>query len=196
MLLYILTIGGTVLLVFLGNIFIFPADMSILKVSLLSILLPVIVIAWDGIFATLIRHTMPASWFSKDLWIYKVSKIECKLYEKLGIKRWKDKVLELGMFTSFSKKTVADPKNPEYINRFILECNYGAAIHFWNFVLGFFLLMFFPHDISMRFILPGVITNSFLSILPLMILRYNVPRLTRIHTVLQNKAERSITAEV
>ncbi len=190
MLLYILSIGMTVILVFIANAFVFPLGLSILKVSLLSIMLPFLMVAWDGIFATLIRRAMPASWFSKDLWIYKVSKRECKIYEMLGIKHWKDKVLELGMFTSFSKKTVADPNNPEYIDRFILESNYGIAIHFWNFVLSFVPMLFFPHDIAMRFVLPGAITNALLSILPLMILRYNVPRLTRLYVVLQKKAER------
>lgn len=192
-LLYIFSIGITVILVFLGNLFWFPAGMSVLKVSLLSIMVPFVMVAWDGVFATIIRHLMPARWFSKDRKRFQVSKIECKIYEALGIKHWKDNVLELGMFTSFSKKKVSDPNNPEYVERFILECNYGSSIHFWNFVLGFVVMLFFPKDIALRFILPGAITNAFLSILPLMILRYNVPRLTRLLVLLQKKAERAKT---
>ena len=194
MLLYILTIGITMILVFLGNLFVFPVDMSVLKITLLTVMLPFLMVAWDGIFATLIRRAMPARWFSKDMKLYQVSKTECKIYEALGIKHWKDRVLELGMFTSFSKKKVSDPNNPEYLERFILESNYGAAIHFWNFVLGFVPMLFFPENIALRFILPAAIANSILSILPLMILRYNTPRLTRLLVLLQKKAARAKSA--
>ncbi len=190
MLFYIVTIGLAMALVFLGNFFWFPADMSLVKIILLDLMLPFLIVAWDGISATLIRHALPNKWFTRDVKFHKVIKAECKLYELLGIKLWKDHILELGMFTSFSKKKVADPNDPAYIERFIMECNYGVQVHLWNFLLGFVLLLFFPHDISMRFILPAAIANSFLSILPLMILRYNVPRLERLLVILEKKAAR------
>lgn len=191
MLFYIVTIGLAMILVFLGNFFWFPADMSLVKILLLDLMLPFLIVAWDGISATFIRHVLPNKWFTRDVKFHKVSKAECKFYELLGIKIWKDHILELGMFTSFSKKKVADPNDPAYIERFIMECNYGVQVHLWNFLLAFVLIFFFPHDIAMRFILPAVITNSFLSILPLMILRYNVPRLERLLVILQKKAARN-----
>ena len=194
MLLYILTIGIAMILVFLGNYFWFPADMSLLKIILLDVMLPFLIVAWDGISATLIRHALPNKWFTKDVKFHHVSKAECKFYELLGIKYWKDHVLELGMFTSFSKKTVADPNDPAYVERFIMECNYGVQVHLWNLILAFVLPLFFPHDIAMRFILPAAITNAILSILPTMILRYNVPRLNRLLVVLEKKAARKANA--
>ena len=191
MLLYILVIGIAMVLVFCGNVFWSPIDMSLLKISLLTLMLPFLMVAWDGIFATLIRRAFPEKWFTKDVKFHDVGKKECKFYELLGIKLWKDHVLELGMFTSFSKKKVANPNDPEYISRFIMECNYGAQIHLWNFILGFVPIFFFPREIGIRFILPAVIANSILSILPLMILRYNVPRLKRLLAVLEKKAARA-----
>ena len=195
MLLYILVIGLTMLLVFCGNFFWFPVDMSLLKISLFTLMLPFLVVAWDGISATFVRRALPEKWFTKDVKFHHVGKKECKFYELLGIKYWKDHVLELGMFTSFSKKKVANPNDPEYISRFIMECNYGVQVHLWNFILGFVLLLFFPRLISYRFILPAVIANSILSILPLMILRYNVPRLERLLAVLEKKANRAHAAQ-
>ncbi|MCR4900704.1 MAG: hypothetical protein K5907_07820 [Treponema sp.] len=191
MLLYILVIGIAMVLVFCGNVFWSPIDMSLLKISLLTLMLPFLMVAWDGIFATLIRRAFPEKWFTKDVKFHDVGKKECKFYELLGIKLWKDHVLELGMFTSFSKKKVSNPNDPEYISRFIMECNYGAQIHLWNFILGFVPIFFFPREIGIRFILPAVIANSILSILPLMILRYNVPRLKRLLAVLEKKAARA-----
>ncbi len=190
MLLYILTIGIAMILIFLGNYFWFPMDMSLLKVSLLTVMLPFLIVAWDGISATIIRHALPNKWFTKDVKFHHVSKAECKFYELLGIKYWKDHVLELGMFTSFSKKTVQDPNDPSYIERFIMECNYGVQVHIWNLILGFVLILFFPDYIAFRFVLPAAITNAILSLLPTMILRYNIPRLNRLLVVLEKKAAR------
>ncbi len=190
MLLYILTIGIAMVLIFLGNYFWFPIDYSLLKICLLDLMLPFLMVAWDGISATLIRQALPNKWFTKDVKFHHVSKLECRIYELFGIKYWKDHVLELGMFTSFSKKKVANPNDPAYIERFIMECNYGVQVHLWNFILGFVPMLFFLKDIAVRFILPAAIANSILSILPLMILRYNVPRLNRLLVVLEKKQAR------
>ena len=195
MLLYILTIGIAMVLIFLGNFFWFPIDYSLVKILLLDLMLPFLMVAWDGISATFVRRALPEKWFTKDVKFHYVSKLECKIYELLGIKYWKDHVLELGMFTSFSKKKVADPNDPAYIERFIMECNYGVQVHLWNFILGFVPMLFFPNDIAIRFILPAAIANSILSILPLMILRYNVPRLERLLVVLEKKQARKLAGQ-
>ena len=102
----------------------------------------------------------------------KVSKKETIIYEKLFIKAWKDKILELGMFTSFSKKKVEDPQSREYIERFILECNYGVVIHLADAIFGFLLLlcyMPFSYPMVMSIGMPICIINAILNILPLMI---------------------------
>ena len=38
-----------------------------------------------------------------------------KIYNKLKVKKWKDKIPEIGHFTGFRKNKISDPKNPEYI---------------------------------------------------------------------------------
>ena len=86
MLLYILTIGIAMLLVFLGNFFWFPVEYSLVKILLLDLMLPFLMVAWDGISATFIRHALPNKWFTKDVKFHHVSKAECKFYELLGIK--------------------------------------------------------------------------------------------------------------
>ena len=40
---------------------------------------------------------------------------EQELYKKLKVRRWKDKVWELGGLGGFSKKKLADPSDPKYI---------------------------------------------------------------------------------
>lgn len=186
MLFYIFSIVGADLLIILFNIWFNKFELSLLYIILAAVLGAIAVIAIDGVFAFIIRR-LPEKWFSYDKKIWNVSKAECNFYEKLGIKLWKDKILELGMFTSFSKKTIANPDSKEYMERFILESNYGAIIHIANAIFGFLVIFCFPLKLVFCFGLPISIVNAILSLLPYMILRYNIPRLHRMRNLLEKK---------
>lgn len=186
MLFYIFSIVGADLLIILLNILFNKFELSTLYIILAAVLGAIAVIAIDGVFAFIIRR-LPEKWFSYDKKIWNVSKAECNFYEKLGIKLWKDKILELGVFTSFSKKTIANPDSKEYMERFILESNYGAIIHIANAIFGFLVIFCFPLKLILCFGLPISIVNGILSLLPYMILRYNIPRLHRMRNLLEKK---------
>lgn len=186
MLFYIFSIVGADLLIILFNIWFNKFELSLLYIILAAVLGAIAVIAIDGVFAFIIRR-LPEKWFSYDKKIWNVSKAECNFYEKLGIKLWKDKILELGVFTSFSKKTIANPDSKEYMERFILESNYGAIIHIANAIFGFLVIFCFPLKLIFCFGLPISIVNAILSLLPYMILRYNIPRLHRMRNLLEKK---------
>ena len=177
---------GADLLIILLNILFNKFELSTLYIILAAVLGAIAVIAIDGVFAFIIRR-LPEKWFSYDKKIWNVSKAECNFYEKLGIKLWKDKILELGVFTSFSKKTIANPDSKEYMERFILESNYGAIIHIANAIFGFLVIFCFPLKLIFCFGLPISIVNGILSLLPYMILRYNIPRLHRMRNLLEKK---------
>lgn len=186
MLFYIFSIVGADLLIILFNIWFNKFELSLLYIILAAVLGAIAVIAIDGVFAFIIRR-LPEKWFNYDKKIWNVSKAECNFYEKLGIKLWKDKILELGVFTSFSKKTIANPDSKEYMERFILESNYGAIIHIANAIFGFLVIFCFPLKLVFCFGLPISIVNAILSLLPYMILRYNIPRLHRMRNLLEKK---------
>lgn len=192
---YIICIFGGDAAIILFNILAknsFAADSAYsLKFLVISgLLLIVLCVAIDGISAFIIRR-LPQKWFSFNVKFHKVGKKECKFYEHLGIKLWKDHILELGMFTAFSKKHVSDPESPEYIERFILESNYGTVIHFAGIFLGFLLLAVYPKNLLWRMSFPAAVINAFMNLFPLMILRYNLPRLHRMHEILLKKQTRS-----
>ena len=186
MLFYVLSIVGADLLIILFNIWFNKFDLSLMYIILAAVLGAIAVIAIDGVFAFLIRR-LPEKWFSYDKKIWNVTKKEYKIYEILGIKNWKDSILELGMFTSFSKKSIANPDSKEYMERFILESNYGAIIHLANVIFGFLVIFCFPLKLIFCFGLPISIVNAILSFLPYMILRYNIPRLHRMRNILEKK---------
>ena len=135
----------------------------------------------SGLIAFVVRWLLPSKWFTINKKFYAAGKEESKFYEKLGIKKWKDKVLELGSFTNFHKDKVQEPTNNAYIERFITEANYGVVIHSLSIPLGFLVIFIYPIKFWFLFGLPVALVGAFLNILPTFILRYNLPKLYSLH---------------
>lgn len=180
---YILTIVISMILIAVINIAVNPIffQMEIWYIIVAVIVNTVAVIAVDGVFALIIRRLMPAKWFGMDKKGFYPGKGESRFMEKLGIKKWKDKVIELGMFTNFHKNKISDPTNNEYVERFIVESNYGFVIHLVCVFVGFVIIFFYPLKYWLCFGFPVAIVNAVLNALPTMILRYNLPKLRTLH---------------
>lgn len=142
----------------------------------------------DAIFAVVVSKWLPDSWFTPNKKLYQVSKKEQQFYEKLGIKKWKDKVWELGGLGGFSKAKINDPANPAYFEQFMLESNKGIFVHIAGMIAGFSYMLLLPGKMSIYIALPICMVNLFLNILPICILRYNIPKLQ----VAQKRAIRNI----
>lgn len=134
----------------------------------------------DGISALIIRRLTPKAWYRPSRRIFRVSRKERDLYNKLKIKAWKDKVPELGGFTSFHKNELQSMSDKEYLERFIIEANYGVVIHIANALLGA-LVIFIPVCKAPYIALPVIAVNFILSLLPIFILRYTSYTLLRLY---------------
>ena len=145
------------------------------------------VIAIDGVCATLSRWIFPKKWFGVDKKFFLAGKKECRFYEKIGIKKWKEKVLELGVFANFRKNKIADPNNNEYIASYIYEANCGILGHALGVIFGYLIIFIYPLPFWLCFGFPVATVNLVLSSMPLMILRYNLPKL---HTLYKYNARR------
>lgn len=188
---YLISIIGMDALICVLNLLFNKFNLSSIHIILASVLGALGVIFIDAIVALFVRRVLPEKYFTYKNQKFCASKKECKFYEKIGIKNWKDKVVELGMFTNFSKKSVANPESKEYVERFILECNYGSEIHILSVFIGYVLIFFYPLKYALCFALPIATVNAFLNLLPFMILRYNVERLSRLRNILEKKENRS-----
>ncbi|MBO7303849.1 MAG: hypothetical protein J6V09_01310 [Clostridia bacterium] len=144
--------------------------------------------AADGTIAIIINK-MPNRYFGVDNRHYFVSEREVRLYKRLNVRRWKDKVWELGGLGGFSKKSLAEPNSPEYIERFIIECNKGVLTHRLSYPAGFLAMLTLPNVCSLTVALPVAVVNVFLNILPTLALRYNTPMLQKALKRLKRKRE-------
>lgn len=183
MIIYSVIISITLIIVYLLNLLRGCTDiLYILKWTSIDILVVFII---DAIIAFVIRR-LPEKWFVYKYKVFKIFKWERKFYEAIKIKKWKDKIPELGQLTNFKKNKVREPKNSEYLLRYLMECVYGETIHFLSIILGFLILLINP-KCCLYFGLPIAIANGIISYLSFTILRYNRPKLT----ILYNRSVKS-----
>lgn len=172
--LYLTVIGGAMLVIAAMNMLFQTAAWY--AIILLVVLCTALQFALDGLIAVIINK-LPDRLFGVDHPLYQVSDWEKQLYKKLKVRTWKDNVWELGGLGGFSKKSLADPNSPEYIERFIIECNKGVLTHRLSYPIGFLPMLFIPNVCAFTVALPVAAVNLFLNILPTLALRYNTPKL-------------------
>lgn len=136
----------------------------------------VLVIIVDAFVATVCR-LLPKKCANHESKAYVVSVKEKNFYEKLKIRKWKDKIPEIGHFTGFRKNKIAEPKSVEYLDRFLLEICYGELGHFFILFIGFAILLFFPlfdrPSLWFSISIPVSVINVLLNLPSIFILRYN-----------------------
>lgn len=176
MVIYLSIISVFLIILFMLNIFAQLTIYTPLVTFLLIIGITVFQVAVDGFFA-LVVHLLPNKWFGIENRLYKVSNKERKFYEKLKIRLWKDKILELGSLGGFSKKSLKSSSDKEYIMQFIIESNKGVLTHIIGCFAGFIALFIFPIGCAFNITIPICIINFILNLPSLFILRYNTPKL-------------------
>ena len=174
---YLTIIGIAMLIISVFNIIFDTAAWYYIVIA--TIFCTALQFAFDGLVAIVINK-MPDAWFGVDNSAYNVSERERKLYKKLKVKRWKNKVWELGGLGGFSKGEIRSPDDPEYIEKFIVECNKGVLTHRLSYSIGFLAMLTVKMPCAFTIALPVAMVNLFLNILPTIVLRNNTPLLKSI----------------
>ena len=186
--LYLTVIGIAMLCISILNILFHTAAWY--YVIILATVCTALQFVLDGMVAIFINK-LPDKWFGVDNPWFRVSETERKLYEKIKVRKWKDKVWELGGLGGFSKKNLSQPGSPAYIEKFIIECNKGVLTHRLSYPIGFLPMLFIPNICSASIAMPVAVVNLFLNILPTLALRYNTPKLK---AMLQRMNRKSVHA--
>lgn len=174
--LYLSIIG--VAAVIIAGINILCGVASPLYASVAVVFCVVLQIALDGLTALAIRLT-PDRLYPADSPRYRVSDREKKLYLRLGVRAWKDRIPDLGGIGGFSKKKLKQPDDPAYIEKYVIECHKGVLTHRICYLLGLPVMLTLPNLCALTIGLPVAVVNLVLNILPTVALRYNTPMLLR-----------------
>lgn len=139
------------------------------------------VIIIDGIIAAVVHH-FPKKWFDPKQNKYKLKKGEKKFYDIIKIRKWKDKIPEIGALTcDFGKGKIENPDDLEYIYSFLIEMGYAESIHFSSCILGFLVIFIIPLKYFYFIGIPVGIINIGFNILSAFIQRYNRPKLLMLY---------------
>ena len=152
-----------------------------------------IMIAPYALMVLLIKY-MPPKWFNAEKKIFHVFKFEAKLYEFFGIKKWKDKIPELGKsLAGFDKSQIASPKDNNYLMMYLTESCKGSFGHVFCFVWGFLSLIIVAFVCPYPFLLTAGLPIAFVSgsvhLLSIMVLRYMRPRLLKLYSINKKRQE-------
>ena len=196
MILYIIIILISTVVIAVPNILLRPGGEPWYMYLIMTVAAVAASLLIDGLVAFIGRR-LPKKWMDPNKKIFKTSDREMKFYEKIGVRKWKDKVPELGGFTSFHKNKLSDPWNNEYVERYMLEACYGVIIHLFSPFFGFLIVLL---DYKMytgwswmwlTIMIPVAIVNAVLIVMPAFILKYNLPKLKMLWDInMKNKKKR------
>jgi glycosyl-4,4'-diaponeurosporenoate acyltransferase len=136
---------------------------------------------WGGWSAVVgyAAHRRPASSFARDGWLYRPRRIERggRLYERFGIKRWKDRLPEAGaLFTGgFSKRTVRT-RDRAQLARFVVETRRAEWTHWTIMLITPVFLLWNYWWVEFVMVAYALVAN----VPCLVVQRYNRARLTRL----------------
>ena len=159
------------------NIALFWGEMTIPQVSWVFLAAVIGMVLINGLVATICCKLLPDKWFTQNNKMFKASKKETRFYEKLGIKKWKDKTIELGILNNFRKNKINSVEDSKYIEQFIVENNKGFLEHTLSIFISIAAIFIMPKKYWLPMALPIAITSVIINGMAVMILRYNMPRL-------------------
>lgn len=150
-----------------------------------TVVFTIAVIIVSGIVAGICR-AIPSKHVHVEKKLYNPSEKMLNFYRKIGVKKWKDHIPELGQFTGFHKNEVAKPQDNEYLNRFIYEACYGVLGHLWSMPISF-VILFIDYgmwtngsNIFLTIGVPVAFVSAALNYMPYCVLRFNIPRLRKL----------------
>ncbi len=177
MILYLCIIGFSWLILSILNCVFGNYNVGYVEIVGLILLAIVLSIIIDGICALFVR-AIKVKEFNYNNTFFKEKKFERKFYEKLKIRAWKDKIPELGKTLKFFDKTkVQEKASSDYLMGFINETCIAELMHTLSLFCAFLLLIFLPKQYFWGISFPVCIINFFLQIPPIIVQRYNRPKL-------------------
>lgn len=165
MLLYLIIVLITMLISIGSSIAVsFHASTSLFHAICTPLFVNFYALAILGILAFVLRFCIPFKAYNFDKKIFKVSKSEIKVYERLKIKSWKDKIPKMGKAGGFSKKHFTST-DLNYLKNFLNETCFAEVLHFLAGILPFTALFLFSMKVF-YFVLLILIVNLILHLLP------------------------------
>lgn len=137
------------------------------------------IVCLPAIIVAILVRIIPRGFYNPKNKLFAVRKNEDKLFEKLNVKKWKEKIPEAGKTGGFARDHLYDPRNPDYIKKYIIEGCIAEALHLLSIIWGVAALFLLPKHLILPMGIPLSVFNFFIHIFPMLIQRYMRPRLLK-----------------
>ena len=173
------------------NVALIPASVSVAGVVSICILMTIAEFIIDAVVALIVRYVVPEEYYHPLRRRFRVLSCERRIYEAIGITKWKDKIPETGgMLVGFSKGKLSSFRDPEYLFKFGQETCYAEAMHLWSIPAGFCILLLCPRELILSVALPVASVNAVLQLLPILVQRYVRPQIMRLYSRCMNQIQK------
>ena len=177
---YLIAILISIICVITGNYFF--AGFNFIECSFITLYGVLIMVLIDALVAIAI-HEVPKLFFKKFLteskfynytsFPFKTYKFEKKFYQFVRIRKWKDLLPnKMGM----DKSHIQDKNSVDYLSRFLIEGCIAETLH----IISALVSPVFIFVVDCKYLsitLPVTMVNFILQILPVMVQRYNRPKI-------------------
>lgn len=154
--------------------FIGASGLEIIYFSWLAIFISFLL---DALCAFLIRQ-IPEEKINHNSSFFKERKYEKSIFKFFKVRKWKDIIPELGgMLKYFDKSTVQQNVDSKYMLKFIKETCYAEIMHLIAIFTAPIVLVVLPRNYLLTVLLPIMIVNILLQIPPILVQRFNRPKL-------------------
>lgn len=166
-----------------------------INILLMLAVLTVFYILVNGVLALGIR-ALPSGVFDPNHRAYRLLGWEKRLYRRLGVHCWKNKLPQAGWMTGFSRKHLPQTLDGDYVDRFTKETCMAMLGHFVMAWAGFLSLLFALLPIAENkpvwgSVLAGLaVLHFFMQMAYVMIQRYNLPRFIRLRELMIKNGNR------
>lgn len=143
----------------------------------MSLLYAVIYIAVLGILSHFVGQALPRARFSAENFPYRTADWENggRVYEKLGIKHWKDALPDMSrIMPDMVKKKMTRQNREQGMDVLIAETCVAECVHYWLIVLSLGIFLFWRGVWALVF---WLVYNILGNVPFILIQRYNRPRL-------------------
>jgi len=150
----------------------------------------VFVVLAGGLMFFAIGQSLPRRWFDPDGWLYRCRRWENdgRIYEKLGVRRWKDVVPDMSrIIPGVFKKKAGVTADPEHMYRLVLETCVAELIH-WLLIVAITIPVYAA--IGGWGGAAGALAYILGNMVFIVIQRYNRPRLIVIYKRMEKRRER------
>ena len=133
---------------------------------------------------------LPRRWFHADRFPFRPQRWEHegKIYEKLAVQRWKDKLPDMSRFLPWlTQKQVSASISAAQAERLVQETCVAEAVHTASSLLGLICLWLWP---GWGGVVLWLIWFLLANLPFILIQRYNRPRLMRLRDLLQRREQR------